>query len=146
MVDLVWNRLAPALARKEGFLAADKWRMGMDNESCASLEQSIHWVNGEWLDADDDFDYGAAAKAICWPPCWFIAGKSDTVLGNPEDIKRTMVESGMSAGKYTLLSRAEGYRHDYDHAGMLTHMDAEFDHFPEVLDWYLSQSIEAVNP
>ncbi len=144
MVDLVWNRVAPALARREGYLAADKWRMGMDNESRASLQQSIHWVSGEWLDADDNFDYGAAAKEIHWPQSWFIAGKNDTVLGNPADIQRTIAECGISEAKYTLLSRANGYRHDYDHAGMLTHMDAESDHFPEVLDWYLSQSIEAI--
>ncbi|MCF1429187.1 MAG: alpha/beta hydrolase [Shewanella sp.] len=141
MVDLVWNRIAPALARRDGYFAADKWRMGMDNESRASLQQSIEWVRGDWRDEDDAFDYQAAAADLAWPACWFIAGCNDTVLGNPADVQRTMAECRMSGAKYTLLARAAGYKHDYDHAGMLTHMDAESDHFLEVLDWYLSQNV-----
>lgn len=144
MVDLVWNRVAPALARKEGFFAADKWRMGMDNESQSSLEQCIKWVKGDWLDDEDGFDYQQAGKALQWPPSWFIAAKRDTVLGNPIDVQRTMRESGLTDARYTLLSRQQGFKHDYDHASMLTHVDAEFDHFPLVLDWYLSQSIKGV--
>lgn len=67
MVDLVWNRLAPGIAAGHGYLAADKWRMGMDNESRASLQQSIDWVRGDWIDHDDGFDYGLAAAKATWP-------------------------------------------------------------------------------
>jgi len=62
MVDVFWNRLAPSLAVGQGYLAADKLRVGMDNESRASLNQSIDWVRGEWRDHDDGFDYAKAAN------------------------------------------------------------------------------------
>jgi len=39
--------------------------------------------------------------------------------------------------KYTLLSKANGFKHDYGHADMLTHLDAMGDHFPLIRDWYL---------
>ncbi|QSX30910.1 alpha/beta hydrolase [Shewanella cyperi] len=135
MVDMVWNRIAPALAKRRGYLAADKLKMGMDNESLSSLNESIDWVRGDWVDHDDGFDYGAAARGL--PPCWFIAAERDTVLGNPADVRDMMLECHAADSRFTLLSRANGNLHDYGHADMLTHMDAPVDHFPAVLDWYL---------
>ncbi|QYJ91059.1 alpha/beta fold hydrolase [Shewanella halotolerans] len=140
MVDLVWNKLAPAIAAGHGYLAADRWRMGMDNETKASLSQSIDWVRGEWIDHDDGFDYAKAASALGakqgWPKTWFIAGKGDQVLGNPADVQRMIKECHIKPVTYTLLSKANGNRHDYGHAEMLTHKDATEDHFPLVLSWY----------
>jgi len=137
MVDVFWNRLAPSLAVGQGYLAADKLRVGMDNESRASLTQSIDWVRGEWRDHDDGFDYGKAAKVANWPVAWFIAGQNDTVLGHPEDVADMISECGFRQVKYTLLSKANGFKHDYGHADMLTHLDAMGDHFPMIRDWYL---------
>ncbi|NMH66562.1 alpha/beta fold hydrolase [Shewanella salipaludis] len=136
MVDLFWNRLAPGLAKGKGYLAADRLRLGMDNESRASLSQSIDWVRGPWIDHDDDFDYGVAARDVRWPPAWFIAGQGDKVLGNPADVREMLAECGMQEAKFTLLARCNGFLHDYGHANMLTHIDAERDHFPQILDWY----------
>ncbi|MGL5046049.1 MAG: alpha/beta fold hydrolase [Shewanella sp.] len=138
MVDVFWNRLAPGLAMGQGYLAADKLRIGMDNESRASLVQSIDWVRGDWRDHDDGFDYTKAAKHANWPPAWFISGQNDTVLGHPEDVADMVVECGFKRVKSTLLSKANGFKHDYGHADMLTHLDAAHDHFPKIRDWYLS--------
>ncbi|GIU42302.1 alpha/beta fold hydrolase [Shewanella algidipiscicola] len=141
MVDVAWNTLAPAIAKGHGYLAADRWRMGMDNESKASLAQSIDWVRGDWIDHDDGFNYAEAAKQLGssegWPKAWFIAGLGDAVLGNPADVQRMLAECHCHDVDYTLLSKANGYRHDYGHAEMLTHKDACDDHFPLVLNWYL---------
>ncbi len=137
MVDMFWNRLALTMALGQGYLAADQLRIGMDNESRASLRQSIDWVRGEWRDHDDGFDYAKAAQATHWPCAWFIAGRNDTVLGHPEDVADMIHECGFPQAKFTLLSKANGYKHDYGHADMLTHFDAIADHFPQVLDWYL---------
>lgn len=145
MVDLFWNRLAPQLAKTQGYLAAEQWRMGMDNESKASLIQSIDWVRGDWIDHDDSFDYTAAAKRCQWPVSWFIAGINDKVLGNPDDVRDMMAECNLGDAKFTLLSRANGYKHDYGHADMLTQMDAATDHFQEIKDWYLSFDIQGLN-
>ena len=140
MVDIGWNKMAPLIAWSHGYLAADRWRMGMDNESRSSLAQSIDWVRGDWIDHDDGFDYGKAAintaKQGKWPKAWFIAGLGDEVLGHPEDVLRMIQECQFSDVRYTLLSKAEGYRHDYGHADMLTHKDARADHFEQIKMWY----------
>ncbi|GIU24873.1 alpha/beta hydrolase [Shewanella colwelliana] len=144
MVDVAWNKLAPAIAMGHGYLAADRWRMGMDNETKASLSQSIDWVRGDWVDHDDGFDYAQAASQAAvkhrWPQAWFIAGIGDKVLGNPEDVRRMIDECHFEQVNYTLLSKANGHLHDYGHADMLTHKDAEKDHFPAVKHWYLVQN------
>jgi hypothetical protein len=137
MVDVFWNRLAPGLAIGQGYLAADKLGVGMDNESRASLNQSIDWVRGEWRDHDDGFDYAKAAKKAEWPSAWFISGQNDTVLGHPEDVADMVAECGFMRVKSTLLSKENGFKHDYGHADMLTHWDAVGDHFPRIRDWYL---------
>ncbi|MGI2079966.1 alpha/beta fold hydrolase [Shewanella putrefaciens] len=138
MVDVFWNRLAPSLAMGQGYLAADKLRVGMDNESRASLVQSIDWVRGEWCDHDDGFDYAKAAANTQWPPAWFIAGQNDTVLGHPEDVADMITECGFKRVKFTLLSKINGFKQDYGHGDMLTHLDAVSDHFPLIRDWYLA--------
>ena len=144
MVDLFWNTIAPTLALGQGYLAADKWRMGMDNESRASLKQSIDWVRGDWIDHDDGFDYGIAAQSARWPPSWFIAGQNDMVLGHCNDVRDMMQECTIGDAKFTLLSRQHGFLHDYGHADMLTHIDASRDHFIQVQDWYLSFDIQGL--
>ncbi|WP_404948398.1 alpha/beta fold hydrolase [Shewanella sp. SR44-3] len=136
MVDLFWNRLAPALTLVQGYLAADKLGFGMDNESRASLLQSIDWVRGDWIDHDDGFDYAKAATKTQWPKTWFIAAHNDKVLGNPSDVKDMLAECGMVAPKYTLLAKETGYLNDYGHGDMLTHGQAVEDHFPQIAHWY----------
>ena len=125
------------IAKGKGFLPADALRLGMDNESRASLSESIDWVSGDWIDHDDGFNYAAAAAKHGLPAAWFIAGERDTVLGNPSDVKDMMAECHAANARFTLLTRDNGFLHDYDHAGMLTHMDAPVDHFPAVADWLL---------
>ncbi len=149
MVDLGWNKVAQAIAWSHGYLAADKWRMGMDNESRQSLAQSIDWVRGDWIDHDDGFDYARAARDVAeqgkWPSAWFIAGSGDHVLGNPADVKRMVEECQIKDVNYTLLSKSKGFKHDYGHADMLTHKDAESDHFIQVRQWYLNCKSERRN-
>lgn len=140
MVDVTWNRVAPLIAKRHGYLAADRWRLGMDNETRASLRQSIEWVRGDWIDFDDGFDYAQAAKQVAqrggWPKTWFIAGRGDRVLGHPEDVSRMVQECQFGDVKQTLLSKRDGYKHDYGHAEMLTHKDAVNDHFVGIKQWY----------
>ena len=83
-VDLVWNRLALKLVKKQGYLDARKWRFGADSETRDSLEQSVAWVKvGKWVDPKDGFDYASAAAEVKWPPLWHIAAVKDKVLGHP---------------------------------------------------------------
>jgi len=138
MVDFFWNRFAPFYCGRQGYFDASRLHVGMDNESRASLLQTIDWVRGEWVDHDDNFHYAQAAAKAMWPPAWFIAAKKDHVLGNPADVRDMIAECGFTQVKYTLLAKEHGNLVDYDHAGMLTHRRAEHDHFVQIKQWYLS--------
>ncbi|WP_299495474.1 alpha/beta fold hydrolase [uncultured Shewanella sp.] len=137
IIKLGWSHLAPLIAWKKGYFPADKWRLGMDNESKNSLKQSVKWVSGDWIDTDDGFDYAKAAKKTHWPKTWFIAGQGDKVLGHPCDVQRMIDECQFQESQYTLLSKKEGFKHDYDHAGMLIHQDIAKEFFPRINEWYL---------
>jgi predicted alpha/beta hydrolase len=135
-LDLVWNRLCPLACLIAGYLPARQLRIGSDSETAKSYRQSSAWVkNDAWIDSDDGFDYGAAIKEISLPPIWYIAAEQDHALGHPDDVRDFMDSAGRQECRYTVLSRSNCNRHDYDHITMLTHPDAVRDHFPEVLEW-----------
>ncbi len=129
-VDLIWNRLAPWLARRRGFLAARTLKIGADDEPLRYLQETIPWVKcGPWQDPHDGFAYDEAAARVNWPPLWMISAKADKVLGHPTDVRRFSDEMG-SATRHTRFGRDNGNRLDYDHINMLTAPQAQEDHFP----------------
>jgi predicted alpha/beta hydrolase len=135
-VDLVWRWVCPLACRIAGYLPARQLGIGSDSETVKTYQQSAAWVqNDAWVDSDDGFDYGAAVKKISLPPAWYIAAQNDYALGHPRDVRDFMESAGKQECRYTLLSRTNGNRHDYDHINMLTHPDAENDHFPLLLEW-----------
>lgn len=135
-VELVWKLFCPLACLMFGYLPARRLRIGSDSETVKSYRQSAAWVkNNAWIDSDDGFDYGAAIKKISLPPIWYIAAENDHALGHPHDVRALMVSAGSQKCRYTVLSRSNGNRHDYDHITMLTHPDAVQDHFPGVLEW-----------
>ncbi|PJG58247.1 alpha/beta fold hydrolase [Aeromonas cavernicola] len=140
-VDLVWNRLAPLLARRKGFLAARTLTIGADDEPVRYLQETIPWVNGgPWHDPLDGFAYDVAAAQLNWPPLWMICAKADKVLGHPMDVRRFALEMGAKM-RYTQLGRDNGNRCDYDHINMLTAPQAPEDHFPQLLPWLASPHV-----
>ena len=136
MIDIFWKRLALLMIKKQGYLAADKYGIGMDNESELSIKHTIPWLSGDWIDPDDGFNYQQQVSSTQFPPCWFFAAVNDAVLGNPTDVKNTLDELQTSDSKFTVLGKKHGNKQDYDHASMLTHKDCVSDHFIELLDWY----------
>ena len=135
-MNLVWGYAAVKLANKQGFLDAKKYRIGSDNETKQSLQQSIAWVTpGEWVDPFDGFDYQQAAIQVTWPPTWHLTGINDKVLGHAQDVKRFIAESANSQAKFTLLAKKHGNALDYDHINILTHPRAVHDHFPRLVQW-----------
>ena len=134
--ELVWKLACPLICRIAGFLPARQLRIGSDSETTKSYRQSAAWVrHSAWVDSDDGFDYGEAVKKLALPPIWYIAAENDHALGHPHDVRAFMDSTGCQERQYTILSRRNGNRHDYDHISMLTHQDAVHDHFPEVLEW-----------
>jgi pimeloyl-ACP methyl ester carboxylesterase len=134
-VNIVWNNLAPKLARKDGFLDAKKHNIGSDNETKQSLADSVAWVKkSQWHDPHDGFDYFQAAKSIAWPPTWHLTGSKDKVLGHARDVNVFINEYNPKA-KFTLLSKSAGNMQNYDHINILTHPSAVEDHFPQLANW-----------
>lgn len=145
-IDFFWLRTAFALIRLYGYLPARELKAGSDNESRKSHAQSVQWVRGgPWRDSDDGFDYASTIAALAaqhkLPPMLWLAGINDYSLGHPEDVRRFMQEAGAADSDYWLLARSEGFAHDYGHIDMLTHPDAERDHFPRVESWLREQLV-----
>ena len=135
-IDLVWNRLSPLLCLLYGYLPARQWRFGADNEPAQYLLDTIGWIRGEaFTDPSDGFDYAAACACTSWPQSWHFAAIKDQLLGHPTDVQAFLAETGLDAGRYTLLGKAQGHQQDYDHISMLTHPSASTDHFAELGFW-----------
>lgn len=135
-VDLLWNVLARWLIRAHGYLPARRLRLGADDETEKSHRQSKVWAKlRPWVDSDDGFDYGAAARHVSLPPTLYFAARNDPCRGHVDDVRRFRDESGPHLSRLRLLGCAQGHWHDYDHVSLLTHPDAPADHFPLVLHW-----------
>nr|WP_239480241.1 alpha/beta hydrolase [Parashewanella hymeniacidonis] len=136
MIDVFWKHISLLMIKKQGYLAADKYGLGMDNESEFSIKNQIPWLSKDWIDPVDGFNYQECISTATLPPCWFFAAVNDKVLGNPKDVKDSLEELQPSIFKFTLLGKGKGNKQDYDHASMLTHPDCTQDHFIELIDWY----------
>jgi pimeloyl-ACP methyl ester carboxylesterase len=138
-IDLLWNRFAPWLGKKYGYIPAKQWRFGADNEPTAFLSDTISWIKGApFTDITDGFDYARACQQTPWPPSWHFAAEKDSVLGHPIDVQLFIQETSQQHSRYTLLSRKQGHAQDYDHISMLTHPGASEDHFVQINQWLLS--------
>lgn len=136
MIDLGWRGAHTLIAAVVGYLPARQLRFGSDNETRLTHAQCRAWVrDGPWVDPGDGFDYGAALQKVALPRCLYLAAARDRCLGHPRDVRAFIAESGPHEHHFRLLARARGHRHDYDHISMLTHPEAELDHFPLVFRW-----------
>lgn len=139
-IELIWNRLSLAASKRKGYLPAISYKLGSENESYKTHRQCVEWVkNDAWIDSDDSFDYGNAAKTTILPPTLHIAAIHDISMGHRFDVKAFMKESGPHTSKYLLLAKKHGNSLNYDHINMLTAPECISDHFPAVLDWVKKQ-------
>ncbi|MGB0893293.1 MAG: alpha/beta fold hydrolase [Parashewanella sp.] len=134
-VDVFWKRVSLMLIKLQGYLPADKLGFGMDNESQLSVQQTFGWLDGKWQDPEDGFDYQQQIEKSNLPPSWYFAAQNDPVLGNPKDVQASLDELKIDNARFTLLSKKNGNKQDYDHASMLTHSNAIDDHFLELSKW-----------
>ncbi len=137
-IDLMWNVVLRGVTRSVGYLPARQLNFGADNETDKTHRQIKRWAKVRpWVDSDDGFDYGAAARQTTLPPALYLSARNDPCRGHPLDVKRFRDESGPHRSCVHLLARRTGHWHDYDHVTLLTHPDAERDHFPLVRRWLL---------
>lgn len=137
MVDVMWNWFAKATVAVTGALYAKQLKMGSDSESKHTHKQTHQWVvERRWLDWHDEFDYAAALQKKQLPPTLYLTGAKDDVLGHPVDVEKLRQETGCKHSAFKVLSKANGNLHDYDHINILTHPEAQVDHFPEVVSWF----------
>lgn len=134
---LNWFILGRIMIWLYGYLPAKKYGIGSDNEPRNHYKQINAWLKpgSAWIDNIDGYDYGKSLETKEIPPCLFLAGKNDKLLGNPIDVKLLENEVKNAKKEYWLLAKEEGFAHDYDHIDMLTHKDAKEDTFPKVVAW-----------
>ena len=143
-VRIMWERVGIWIARIYGYLPAKEWNFGADNETLVALNEGASWTrkSSRWIDPRDGFDYGEAAENVALPPGLYWTGSADLHLGHPKDVARFREESQHTDSEIKLLSKSNGYQHDYGHIDMLTHKDAPSDHFAEMLEWMKSKGKE----
>lgn len=135
-IDLIWNRVAPWLGRRYGYIPAKRWRFGADDEPQQFLCDTVAWINGApFTDLSDHFDYKLACQQTAWPPLWHFAAEDDRLLGHPVDVQAFIEECGQQHARFSLLGKQQGYSQNYDHISMLTHSAAAAEHFTELTSW-----------
>ncbi len=135
-IDLIWKGLFALLIKIYGYLPHHPRFFGSSDESAGFHRDTTDWVNAvRWIDSRDGFDYDEACSNIAFPPSLYLTGANDQVLGHPEDVLRFKEQVKNPPDKFVLLSKQAGFMHDYDHINIMTHKDAEEDHFQLVLNW-----------
>lgn len=137
LVDALWGWVAGLVSRIKGFIPGGLLRMGASDEFSSMRKENLAWMEGgAWIDPSDQFNYGSAlSEGLEYPPSLYIASKSDISYGNPRDVGAFMREIGSHNGRLIVLDKEGGSQQSYRHTTMLTHPDAENDHFPLVLSW-----------
>lgn len=139
-VDIVWNLIGKIISSLYGYFPAKNLKIGSDNEPKIYYREVVNWVyRKKWKDIFDGFNYNEAFKKVEVPPTLYLAGKNDTFLGHPADVKKLMAEVNSENDQFILLSKKSGHLHDYDHINILTHPDAHKDQFPLVINWIEKQ-------
>lgn len=140
-VSLFWNNLSLLITKRRGYLDAKRYGLGSAPETRRFIKQSVFWVrNKRWVDPVDGFDYLSEAKKITWPPTWYLTGVNDQSLGHPKDVYNFLQETSTEDAKFSVLSKENGNLVDYDHINILTHKNAQQDHFVEINDWLCSHA------
>lgn len=135
-IELIWNRLSLLASKRSGYLPAVRYKLGSANESLKTHQQCVDWVkNDAWVDSDNHFDYGAAAKVTTLKPTLHIAAIADNSMGHQFDVKSFIKECGPHKADFMLLAKKRGNALDYDHINMLTAPECVQDHFPTIHHW-----------
>lgn len=131
----LWGMVASVSGRLKGRVPARALGLGSHDEARAIHAANLAWERGEWRDLEDGFDYASALNGLAWPPSLYLAGDRDRVLGHIDDVRRFARELGRHDAQVILLEKGRGCSRHYGHTDLLTHPQAEQDHFPLIADW-----------
>ncbi|MCP4296360.1 MAG: alpha/beta fold hydrolase [Proteobacteria bacterium] len=135
-LEFMWYGVVPIILRIKGYLPAKALKIGGQDDSRLFTEQRTKWLKrSEWIDPVDRFHYGVKLKELTKPRTLFIASSNDPVLGHPIDVERFKTEISNGDDELLILSAEGENLHNYDHVSMLTHKDADKDHFPHMVKW-----------
>ncbi|MCZ4407640.1 alpha/beta fold hydrolase [Cryomorphaceae bacterium 1068] len=143
MIDIMWSAVGNLSTSMMGYLPAVKLKMGSDNEPAHFYRETAKWVrSAKWCDFQTGEDMAAKLQCKTLPPALFFAGINDKVLGNPQDVRRLMAETGGDSTEFILLSKKNGNHKDYDHIDMLTARTCPEDHFPMAAEWLTAGNLK----
>lgn len=140
-----WRSFMPALSVLRGDVPLHWTRHGSQPELRSWYRTFLNWSEGEWLDEQDQYDYGAALRQLTLPPSLYFATRSQSYLTHLSDVREFMRELGPHNGRLMILGKGDGNLRNYPGQSILQHDDAWVDHFPVVLDW-LNERIGPPSP
>lgn len=143
MIDIMWSGVGTLSTALLGYLPAMNLKMGSDNEPAQFYRETAKWVRSdEWYDLESGENLAAKLQRKPLPHTLFFAGVNDKVLGNEQDVKRLMAETGSDLTEFMLLSRKNGNAKDYNHIDMLTARTCPEDHFPKAAKWFTEENLK----
>jgi len=129
-------QMAPLLTKVAGLLPVKRLRLGSSDESAGCVSDYRQWSeDADWVDLEDGFSYARAAVNRSWPASIYVASKTDTFLGHPDDVRKFIGSLGDHDSRLLLLSRDDGNVRNYNHRQMVGHRDGDGDYFPTLLAW-----------
>ena len=141
-IEIIWKLFFRLLVKIFGYLPHHPKIFGSADESAGFHRDTTTWIKARnWIDPKDGFDYDKAAAIADIPPTLYMTGADDVILGHPEDVLRFMKQANNPADHYLLLSRSNGFLHNYNHINIMTHPDAAQDHFQKVLIWMTDKAL-----
>lgn len=136
LLDLMWDRVAPLAGRRQRILPLCSLGLGRVDISRQLHDDVRMWQNGaKWHDPQDGFDYATALTEISWPDSLYVAGSNDRCLGHAVDVRSFAHELGVHDAQLVVLQAGTGSSRSYGHRDLLTHPQADIDHFPLMLSW-----------
>ena len=134
----MWHRLGGACVAISGYLPSRFLCLGDCIESAVDYADYINWSDSvSWVDPKDAFDYGEAISQKTLPPSLYVCSVGDSVYGDIIDVRVFMKELGRHDARMIVIDKKSGSLHNYRHNELLSHSDAEKDHFSLLSDWLL---------
>lgn len=133
--QFVERSLMPKFGKWLGFVPAKGFKLGSVNESAPFYNDALQWRNSEWTDTWDSFDYLAALAKLSLPPSLYFVTLKQPWRGLEHDCRAFMFELGHHNGRMIKLGAKVGNKANYPQRELCTHLKAEGDYFPLILDW-----------